>query len=634
MQSNKGKVGFLKILIIGLLGVLLIAVFFVAYRYLKVAGQKVSSPAIEIILPQPPDSGTVQQPFNIKAIARERGDLVTSFQFYVNGFLAGSQTGSADFIPGNWNWTPTKEGVHTFSFLATNQSGIMNLFSMDFPVLPMADADSDGVADASDACPSEEGPALSSGCLLPDDIDRDGLTGSADVCPEEPGIVETKGCPSPDLPDSDRDGVPDPSDSCPGTPGLLEWDGCPPEAWVTDLDGDVTPDFMDTCPESTGSIEASGCPVTLPSDRDGDGVNDIEDRCIDEPGPASNGGCPVTEDRDGDGVPDSTDLCPDLAGLASYNGCRPEGWDSDEDADGVMDYLDRCFSEPGPIENFGCPYPGDRDGDGILDEEDNCPALPGPADNNGCPRLVLFVPGLSIQDVIFPGLTDPCALHDESCDFDGDGLTGDADDCPYQAGMVEYRGCPAFPNDQDGDGISDAYDECVTELGDPIMNGCPVAADPDRDTILGDMDDCPDQAGPPENHGCPRSGRITNVELHIVALITDPVWAGVYCYAQIPGQPTMLRLPERDWLFDRGSGAWNLGSRNRVTFAMRENGQASFKVFCWGQPWSASEFSRTLGEVIRTHRFEDWDGQIRAARGVGAGGWFEIHYRMCRNSCR
>jgi hypothetical protein len=59
-----------------------------------------------------------------------------------------------------------------------------------------------------------------------------------------------------------------------------------------------------------------------PSDRDGDTLIDEVDACPDEFGPVENNGCPV-RDGDEDGTPDDTDQCPDEAGFADYNGCLP-----------------------------------------------------------------------------------------------------------------------------------------------------------------------------------------------------------------------------------------------------------------------------------------------------------------------
>lgn len=114
-------------------------------------------------------------------------------------------------------------------------------------------------------------------------------------------------------------------------------------------------------------------------DRDGDGVVDSLDRCPDEPGPVALQGCP---DRDGDGIPDIDDKCPDEPGVAKYGGCPIP----DSDGDGINDEEDKCPNVPGVARYQGCPVP-DSDGDGVNDEEDRCPHDAGPASNFGCPVI-------------------------------------------------------------------------------------------------------------------------------------------------------------------------------------------------------------------------------------------------------
>ena len=56
-------------------------------------------------------------------------------------------------------------------------------------------------------------------------------------------------------------------------------------------------------------------------------------------------------------MPDSLDKCPnaaeDLDGYQDSDGCP----DSDNDADGVPDSIDKCISVAGPADNNGCPKP-------------------------------------------------------------------------------------------------------------------------------------------------------------------------------------------------------------------------------------------------------------------------------------
>jgi len=57
----------------------------------------------------------------------------------------------------------------------------------------------------------------------------------------------------------------------------------------------------------------------------------------------------------------------------------------DSDGDGLVDSVDKCPYEKGPIAQDGCPD-RDSDNDGILDKYDECPTKKGPASNNGCPE--------------------------------------------------------------------------------------------------------------------------------------------------------------------------------------------------------------------------------------------------------
>ncbi len=112
----------------------------------------------------------------------------------------------------------------------------------------------------------------------------------------------------------------------------------------------------------------------------------------------------------------------------------------------------------------------DKDRDGIRDRIDECPQEAGLKEFDGCP------------------------------DSDGDGIIDKADDCPNTAGIAEFNGCP----DSDGDGIIDSDDRCPQEAGSEDLKGCP---DNDRDGIANPDDDCPNQAGSADNNGCPWGDR-------------------------------------------------------------------------------------------------------------------------------
>ncbi len=146
---------------------------------------------------------------------------------------------------------------------------------------------------------------------------------------------------------------------------------------------------QDCGPKQLTIGKAAPAVVIEKTDRDGDGVPDVDDACPDVPGPPENKGCPVVKDTDGDGIPDDVDKGPldpeDKAGFQDDDGCP----DPDNDNDGIVDAMDACPNNPGPIENRGCPVL-DRDGDGIPDALDRCPDEPGlPPD--GCPRKYSLV---------------------------------------------------------------------------------------------------------------------------------------------------------------------------------------------------------------------------------------------------
>ena len=248
------------------------------------------------------------------------------------------------------------------------------------------------------------------------DRDGDGIDDDVDGCPDQPEdkdlFEDEDGCPDPD---NDKDNVLDPLDKCINTPGPVENEGCP----YGDRDGDGINDKADACPDAPedkdGDRDADGRPDV---DIDGDGVED----CVP--------GCPLlpTKDAAGNDVPPPVcDSCtvgaPELVmedkdGFEDEDGC-PE---VDNDKDGILDNVDSCPNEAGPLETKGCP---DRDGDGFGDPEDKCPDEAGidqlatNPERHGCPRP----------------------------DTDEDGFFDDEDGCPKEPGVrndadPSKNGCP------------------------------------------------------------------------------------------------------------------------------------------------------------------------------------------------
>ncbi|MCB9759824.1 MAG: OmpA family protein [Alphaproteobacteria bacterium] len=93
---------------------------------------------------------------------------------------------------------------------------------------------------------------------------------------------------------------------------------------------------------------------------------------------------------------------------------------------------------------------------------------------------------------------------------DGDGVDGDADQCPRARedldGFQDDDGCPDADND--GDGFVDAADACPTEAGGPAStDGCVPFLDADGDNVEDAVDDCPTEPETPNSYrdvdGCP-----------------------------------------------------------------------------------------------------------------------------------
>ncbi len=163
----------------------------------------------------------------------------------------------------------------------------------------------------------------------PADADFDGVPDASDACPNVRGLRTERGCPAPL--DTDHDGVPDSADLCPG------------EGFTA----------------SSADPKRPGCP--LPPDQDGDGVADEQDGCpLRAAGPTPNAakpGCP-DGDEDHDGVLDSVDACPGAASGSLADPKRPGCPWADADHDGVPDERDACPSTagaPSESEKSGCP---------------------------------------------------------------------------------------------------------------------------------------------------------------------------------------------------------------------------------------------------------------------------------------
>ena len=127
----------------------------------------------------------------------------------------------------------------------------------------------------------------------------------------------------------------------------------------------------------------------------------------------------------------------------------PNGLDSD--ADGVMNFLDKCPATPANtvVDALGC-FP-DADSDGVTDSADKCPGTPG--------RTAVDTVG--------------CAVF---ADSDGDGVADSLDKCPGTPVRIVVDAAGCFP-DADSDGITDFLDKCPGTPRGTVVDtvGCAVA---------------------------------------------------------------------------------------------------------------------------------------------------------------
>lgn len=206
--------------------------------------------------------------------------------------------------------------------------------------------------------------------------------------------------------------------------------------------------------------------VEQPVDNDADGIMDNVDRCPGTPPGQKVDGEGCELDSDGDTVIDRNDLCPGTAAGVKVNASGcPAAGDADKD--GVPDDRDQCAATPvgARVDAKGCEF--DADGDGVTDFNDRCPTTPAGAavDASGC-----------------------------ESDGDGDGVPDSRDRCPGTlAGTgVDDQGCERA-QDRDRDGVPDSVDRCLdTPAGVPVdAEGCTRVTDADNDGVADNLDRCP-----------------------------------------------------------------------------------------------------------------------------------------------
>ncbi len=414
----------------------------------------------------------------------------------------------------------------------------------------LEDTDGDGVMDVFDKDNNTPKGAQVYGNGMAIDTDKDGVIDFNDRCPLKPG--KNNGCPEIKqdseepifkMEDSDGDGVIDSLDQEANTPVGSKVYG---NGVSLDTDGDRIPDYKDACPLDAGEISNDGCPKVIESvtdkktiveklsieDADGDGVSDSFDQEPNTPAKARVYGNGVSIDTDGDSVPDHKDACPLQAGEISNNGCPKEVEKSidetevghmpleDSDGDGVIDQFDKDPDTPIGALVYGNGVPVDSDRDGLPDFQDNCPLKAGPPEQNGCPEEPKQLDwGDADGDGVVnefdkePNTPKNARVYGDgtAIDTDGDSVPDHIDECPFDKGSIEDKGCPkiegAIKNnlmDTDKDGVLDLYDkEPDTPLGVKVYaNG--VSLDSDKDKVPDYKDRCPLRKGLVDNEGCPK----------------------------------------------------------------------------------------------------------------------------------
>jgi len=206
--------------------------------------------------------------------------------------------------------------------------------------------------------------------------------------------------------------------------------------------------------------------VQQPVDNDADGVMDNVDRCPGTPQGQKVDAEGCELDSDGDTVIDRNDLCPNTGAGVKVNASGcPAAGDADKD--GIPDDRDQCAATPlgARVDANGCEF--DADGDGVTDVNDRCPSTPAGArvDASGC-----------------------------ESDLDADGIPDSRDRCAdTPAGTaVDDQGCERA-QDRDRDGVPDTVDRCLdTPAGVAVdAEGCTRMTDADNDGVADNLDRCP-----------------------------------------------------------------------------------------------------------------------------------------------
>ena len=266
------------------------------------------------------------------------GDLTVTAATAASGAVTVNADNTLTFSPAT-GFT----GLDTVSYTITDGRGGTAAGRLEITVVPLPDADGDGIPD------SVEGDGDTDGDGIPDakdpDADNDGIPDSV----EGGGDTDGDGIPDAKDPDADNDGIPDSVEGGGDTDG----DGIP-DAKDPDADNDGIPDSV----EGGGDTDGDGIPDAKDPDSDNDGIPDSVEGGGDTDGDgipdakdpdADNDGVPDDIDTDGDGVPDIKE---------SEDGTDPEaaGAYRDTDGDGVPDVVEAISgTDPAEPDSFRAP---------------------------------------------------------------------------------------------------------------------------------------------------------------------------------------------------------------------------------------------------------------------------------------